>query len=242
MEKLETNITSGPIIELDNVKRVFHVGEVEVEALRGVNAEINAGEYVVLLGPSGSGKTTLLNQIGGIDQPTEGTVKISHVDITHFDEEEMTKLRRKTIGWIFQFHNLIPSLSSMENVQLALELMEDKENQVERSIQALEDVGLGEYVDRFPAQLSGGQQQRVAIARALVKQPTIIVADEPTGNLDKETGNVIVDLMLDLCHSKGITFVVVTHDPSMAKVADRVLSMEDGKIVDSNVLSKTIKE
>ena len=224
--------TSEVIITLDNVKRTFTVGEISVEALRGVSASINRGEFVVLLGASGSGKTTLLNQIGGIDQPTEGTVVVDGKDITKYSDSELTKHRRSTIGWIFQFHNLIPSLTAKENVQLALELMGEKKNQAQRAIEALVDVGLADFVDRFPAQLSGGQQQRVAIARALVKEPSIIVADEPTGNLDHKTGDVIVKLMHELCRNKGITFVIVTHDPSMGELADRVLYMQDGLIID----------
>lgn len=190
--------------------------------------EINQGEFVIILGASGSGKTTLLNQIGGIDQPSEGEVIVDENNITDYNDKQMTEHRRSKIGWIFQFHNLIPSLTSTENVQLALEMMGVKENQKERSIAALEAVGLKEEIDRFPAQLSGGQQQRVAVARALVKKPSIIVADEPTGNLDKLSGKNIVDMMVKLCKEEGITFCVVTHDPTLASVADRLLIMEDG--------------
>lgn len=199
-----------------------------MHALNGVTLNIHQGEFVVILGASGSGKTTLLNQIGGIDQPTTGNVIVGGIDVTKYNDKQMTDHRKQTIGWIFQFHNLIPSLTSVENVMLALEMMGEKKNQRERSIQALEAVGLYEEIDRFPSQLSGGQQQRVAVARALVKKPRIIVADEPTGNLDKKTGKMVVDVMHNICKTEGITFCVVTHDPSMAKIADRLLIMEDG--------------
>lgn len=175
-----------------------------------------------------------MNQIGGIDQPTSGKVIVDGEDITKYDDGQMTKHRRNKIGWIFQFHNLIPSLTAAENVQLALEMMGDDENQVEKSYKALESVGLKGMEERFPAQLSGGQQQRVAVARALVKRPTIIVADEPTGNLDRKTGESISNLMLSLNQDEGITFCVVTHDPTMTKIADRTLYMEDGKLFESD--------
>jgi putative ABC transport system ATP-binding protein len=219
---------SQKLIDVNKVTRVFTVGEIEVDALRGVNLEVEPGQFCVILGASGSGKTTLLNQIGAIDNPTSGSVKIAGDEISQYDERQKTKYRKSVVGWIFQFHNLIPSLTARENVQLALEMMDDKENQKEKSIEALQSVGLEGMEDRFPAQLSGGQQQRVAIARALVKKPTIIVADEPTGNLDKKTGDTIVELMHQLCREENITFVVVTHDPSMAGKADKVVYMEDG--------------
>lgn len=223
-----------PLIKTINIKRQFQVGEIEVEALRGVDLEINSGEFVIILGASGSGKTTLLNQIGGIDQPSDGKVIVEGNDVSNYNDKQMTEHRKNKIGWIFQFHNLIPSLTAVENVQLALEMMDVKENQRERAIEALISVGLGDEIDRFPAQLSGGQQQRVAVARALVKKPQIIVADEPTGNLDKKTGRSIVDLMVKLCKEEGITFCVVTHDPTLASVADRLLIMEDGKLYENS--------
>ncbi|MHA2252601.1 MAG: ABC transporter ATP-binding protein [Candidatus Kariarchaeaceae archaeon] len=222
-----------PLIKTKNVHREFQVGEITVKALRGVNLEINQSEFVIILGASGSGKTTLLNQIGGIDQPTEGQVVIDGQDVSKYNDKQMTEHRRSQIGWIFQFHNLIPSLTAVENVQLALEMMGVNENQRERSIDALKAVGLDNEIDRFPAQLSGGQQQRVAVARALVKKPSIIVADEPTGNLDKKTGKTIVDLMVKLCKDEGITFCVVTHDPALSVVADRLLIMEDGVLYET---------
>lgn len=219
-----------PIIQTIDIHRTFEVGEILVKALRGVDLEIDQGDFVVILGASGSGKTTLLNQIGGIDQPSSGQVIVDGNDVSNYNDKQMTEHRRSKIGWIFQFHNLIPSLTATENVQLALEMMDVKEFQRERSIEALKAVGLGEELDRFPAQLSGGQQQRVAVARALVKKPSIIVADEPTGNLDKKSGKSITDLMVKLCKEEGITFCVVTHDPALSVYADRLLIMEDGKL------------
>ncbi|MHA2275916.1 MAG: ABC transporter ATP-binding protein, partial [Candidatus Kariarchaeaceae archaeon] len=177
--------------------------------------------------------TTLLNQIGGIDQPTDGQVIVGGDDVSNYNDKQMTEHRRSQIGWIFQFHNLIPSLTAVENVQLALEMMGVTEDQRERSIEAMVAVGLQDEIDRFPAQLSGGQQQRVAVARALVKKPSIIVADEPTGNLDKKSGKNIVDLMVKLCKDEGITFCVVTHDPALSSVADRLLIMEDGVLYET---------
>lgn len=222
-----------PLIKTINIKRQFQVGEIEVKALRGVDLEINTGEFAIILGASGSGKTTLLNQLGGIDQPSQGSVIIDGQDVSNFNDKQMTEHRRNRIGWIFQFHNLIPSLTAVENVQLALEMMGITENQRERSVEALIAVGLDAEIDRFPAQLSGGQQQRVAVARALVKKPQIIVADEPTGNLDKKSGKNIVDLMVKLCKEEDITFCVVTHDPTLSSVADRLLIMEDGKLFET---------
>ncbi|MCE7735700.1 MAG: ABC transporter ATP-binding protein [Candidatus Heimdallarchaeota archaeon] len=222
-----------PLIKTIDIHREFQVGEIIVKALRGVNLEIMTGEFVIILGASGSGKTTLLNQIGGIDQPSQGNVVIDGHDVSNFNDKQMTEHRRTRIGWIFQFHNLIPSLTAVENVQLALEMMGITENQRKRSEEALIAVGLAEEIDRFPAQLSGGQQQRVAVARALVKKPQIIVADEPTGNLDKKSGKNIVDLMVKLCKEEGITFCVVTHDPTLSSVADRLLIMEDGKLYET---------
>jgi len=204
------------------------MGEVEVHALKGVNLTIRKGEFIVILGPSGSGKTTLLNQIGGIDSPTKGTVIVDGNDISKFSANQLTKHRREVIGWIFQFFNLIPSLTALENVGLALEMSDDMENWEERCVEALTMVGLGDKTDRFPSQLSGGEQQRVAIARALVKKPTIIVADEPTGNLDWKTGQEVAKVMQELNQKEGITFAVVSHDVSISEVANRVVYMHDG--------------
>lgn len=218
------------IIEAKGVKRTFDLGEVKVQALRGIDLEVKKGEFLIILGPSGSGKTTLLNCLGGIDSPTEGTIEVDGQDIVGLSENKLSEYRRNKVGWIFQFFNLIPSLTAVENVALALEMAHDKKDMIKRSTEALELVGIGEKANMFPSQLSGGQQQRVAIARALVKRPKIVLADEPTGNLDWVTGNKIGELMKELNEKEGITFIVVSHDISVTSVADRVVNLMDGII------------
>ena len=183
-----------------------------------------------MLGPSGSGKTTLLNQIGGIDSPTKGRIMIKGEEITQWGLGRLGAYRRNTVGWIFQFFNLIPSLRAWENVALALEFKGDRKNFKNRANEMLIAVGLGDKIERFPSQLSGGEQQRVAIARALVKNPEIIVADEPTGNLDYITGQKIADLMKNLNEEFGGTYIVVSHDISITKKAKRVFHLQDGQI------------
>ena len=226
-------------VSVSNVHREFHIGEITVQALRGINMEVQEGEFIVVLGPSGSGKTTLLNQIGGIDSPTQGTVSIHGKKITDWNSSKLSEYRRNKVGWIFQFFNLIPSLKTWENVALALEFKGDGKDMKKLSTEMLESVGLADKVDRFPSQLSGGEQQRVAIARALVKNPEIIVADEPTGNLDFVTGQKIADLMKDLNDKFGGTYIVVSHDLSITEKADRVFHLRDGQIV--NVEDHPIK-
>ncbi len=218
------------IIEAKGVKRTFNLGEIDVQALRGIDLEVKKSEFLVILGPSGSGKTTLLNCLGGIDSPTQGTIKVEGTDISSFSETKLSEYRRNRVGWIFQFFNLIPSLTAVENVALALEMAHDKKDMMKRSREALSLVGIADKANMFPSQLSGGEQQRVAIARALVKKPRIVVADEPTGNLDWVTGNKIADLMKDLNQKEGITFIVVSHDISITGVADRVIHLMDGEI------------
>jgi len=225
---------SESIIELNHVSRQFEVGDQTVNALQDVTANINEGDFVVILGPSGSGKTTLLNQIGGIDHPTSGDVIVGGEKISSYNESLLTKYRRRKVGWIFQFHNLIPSLTAGENVKLALEMANIKSNQDEMVSKALNLVGLGGLENRFPAQLSGGQQQRVAIARAIVKNPEIIVADEATGNLDKSTGAQIIDVMVKISKEQNSTFCLVTHDPNLAKSADRLFIIDDGVLYEND--------
>ena len=218
------------LLELKKVSRIFDAGETEVTALDEVDLKIVKGEFIVILGPSGSGKTTLLNQIGGIDRPTTGTIFLNGQELTAFSDKELTEHRANTIGWIFQFFNLIPSLTALENVGLGLELAKDYESMDQRAFDLLKKVGMEDKINRFPAQLSVGEQQRVAIARALVKKPQIVVADEPTGNLDTETGKGIINIMKELNNSEGITFVVVSHDETITKLANRVLKIVDGQI------------
>ncbi|MHA2052375.1 MAG: ABC transporter ATP-binding protein [Candidatus Hodarchaeales archaeon] len=222
---------NGILIELKNVSRTFVSGSEKVNALDGIDLKIKAGEFILILGPSGSGKTTLLNLIGGIDKPTRGHVLVKGHDIANFSDRELTTYRAKTIGWIFQFFNLIPSLNVLENVALGLELAGNFKNMDVLASNFLTNVGLGNKTHRFPSQLSGGEQQRVAIARALVKKPAIIVADEPTGNLDQKTGSKVVSLMKSMNRQEEATFIIVSHDAALSKNADRVIQLTDGEIV-----------
>ncbi|MBN1539061.1 MAG: ABC transporter ATP-binding protein [Candidatus Thermoplasmatota archaeon] len=223
---------SDIIIETKGLKRTFELGEVRVNALRGIDLTVKRGEFLVILGPSGSGKTTLLNCLGGIDSPSEGKIIVEGNDIGSYRENRLSEYRRNKVGWIFQFFNLIPSLTAAENVALALEMAGDRKDMMKRSEEALSLVGIPDKANMFPSQLSGGEQQRVAIARALVKRPRIVLADEPTGNLDWVTGQKIAELMKDLNRKEGITFVIVSHDVSITEVADRVVHLMDGKISD----------
>ena len=218
------------IISAKSLERTYELGEVKVRALRGIDLDVKKGEVLVILGPSGSGKTTLLNILGGIDAPTSGSVTVDNSSLAGYTEKQLSRFRRETVGWIFQFFNLIPSLTAVENVALSLEMTRDKERMVERSRETLELVGIADKADMFPSQLSGGEQQRVAIARALVKRPKVVLADEPTGNLDWETGQKISNLMKSLNSHEGITFVIVSHDISITGVADRVIHLRDGMI------------
>ncbi|MHA1400679.1 MAG: ABC transporter ATP-binding protein [Candidatus Heimdallarchaeaceae archaeon] len=220
------------IVRTKNLKRIFEFGETEVVALNGVDLEIRKGEFAVILGPSGAGKTTLLNMIGGIDEPTEGTVEVNGEIITNYNKEELNAFRRNDVGWIFQFFNIVASLRAWENVGLALEFKGGyKQDEIKRlSYEVLEQVGLKGKEERFPSQLSGGEQQRVAIARALIKKPKIVVADEPTGNLDFVTGQVIAELMRDLNIQENITFIVVSHDLNITQFADGVFHLRMGSI------------
>ncbi len=216
------------IVSLRGVSRVYGSGPTEVHALDGVNLDLQAGEFVVLLGPSGSGKTTLLNVIGGIDSPTRGTVTVDQQNLAGLDSGDLTKFRRDHVAFVFQFYNLVPTLTAVENVELIAELTGGGRQE---SIQALADVGLGDHLDRFPSALSGGQQQRVAIARALAKNSPLFLCDEPTGALDQASGKQILDLLQQLNRVQGRTLILVTHDESIAERASRVIRMVDGQIV-----------
>lgn len=216
-----------PVVSLRDATKVYRTEGGEVFALRGVNLEMFAGELVVILGPSGCGKTTLLNVVGGLDTVSSGDVVIDGTNIATYDDQQLTMFRRKRIGFVFQFFNLIPTLTARENVQLAAELVENP-----RSIdEVLNEVGLGERASHFPTELSGGEQQRVAIARGLVKNPPILLCDEPTGELDFETGRKILVLLHDLTHEIKQTVLLVTHNASIAKMADRVVRLRSGEVV-----------
>ncbi len=217
-------------ISLKGVSKIYKLGETEIRALDDVTFTVKKGEFVIFQGPSGSGKTTLLNIIGGIDFPTSGEVFIDGKDISRLNEGKLTDYRAKYVGWVFQFFNLIPSLTALENVALALELIGETKEMYKKARKALEIVGLGDKENKFPAQLSGGEQQRVAIARAIVKKPRIVLADEPTGNLDHVTGTRVMEIFKDLTKHENITVLVVTHDLSLTSFADRVFELRDGKI------------
>ena len=209
-----------------NLTKVYRTGEVEVHALRGANLDLYEGELVVMLGPSGSGKSTLLNIIGGLDTATSGTVRFRDHELTGADESELTRFRRDHVGFVFQFYNLIPSLTAEENVALVTEIAA---HPLEPAA-ALGLVGLGERLDHFPAQLSGGEQQRVAIARAIAKQPEILLCDEPTGALDSETGILVLEAIDQVNRELGTTTAVITHNTVIGSMADRVLHMADGVV------------
>ena len=218
-------------VQLRNVTKTYQMGEVQVHALRGVDLEVREGEFAVVVGPSGSGKTTTLNLIGGLDSPTSGQLIVAGTDIAGYDETNLTTYRREKIGFIFQFFNLLPTLTARENIEFALELVERDGHKVrQRALELLERVGLGERVDHFPSQLSGGEQQRVAIARALAKDPLILLADEPTGNLDFRMGQKVLRVIQDLNRQEGRTAVLVTHNTVIGQMGDRVVHLRDGQI------------
>lgn len=218
----------SPIVSLRGVYRTYGEGETEVRALDNVDLDLATGEFIVLLGPSGSGKTTLLNVIGGIDSATSGTVSIDQQDLDGLKPHRLTEFRRDHVAFIFQFYNLVPTLTALENVQLIAGLTGGGQQE---STAALQAVGLGEHLDRFPSALSGGQQQRVAIARALAKNSPLFLCDEPTGALDQESGTQVLDLLQQLNQDQQRTLIIVTHDESIASRASRVIRMLDGQIV-----------
>jgi putative ABC transport system ATP-binding protein len=214
------------LFEMRGVTKLYRMGEVTVEALRGVDLDLAAGELVVLLGPSGSGKSTLLNILGGLDVPTAGTVRFEDHDLTAAGEAELTRYRREHVGFVFQFYNLIPSLTARENVALVTEIA----SRPMRPEEALELVGLTARLDHFPAQLSGGEQQRVAIARAISKQPQVLLCDEPTGALDIHTGILVLEALERVNRELGTCTALVTHNAAIASMADRVIHIADGRI------------
>jgi putative ABC transport system ATP-binding protein len=215
-----------------NIKKVFGVGSTAVQALRGVDLEVKKGELLMMMGPSGSGKTTLISVIAGILTQTEGECIVSGNDINHMPDQEKTSYRGKHIGFVFQIFNLIPMLTCAENVSVPLILNKcDKKLALEKSKQLLTDVGIADKIDILPTQLSGGQQQRVAIARAMIHQPDLIVCDEPTSFLDHATGMKVMELLRAIVEKMGSTLIVVTHDPRIMEFADRIVHLEDGRIV-----------
>ncbi len=244
---VKTSVQTSPDATVDNiavlrgVSKIYQMGEVEISALQNVNLELKRGECVAVLGPSGSGKTTLLNLLGGIDTPTRGQVIIDGLDISRFSQSELTLLRREKIGFIFQFFNLIPTLTARENVEFALELASrDGEPPKRNAIELLRMVGLEERVDHFPYQLSGGEQQRVAVARALAKDPVLILGDEPTGNLDFRMGKLVLKTMKKLNEEEEKTLIIVTHNTPIAQIADRILHLHDGSIAKEEIIENPV--
>ena len=231
---------TGTIFEASNLNKIYDMGDVQVHALRGVDLELYSGEFVVLLGPSGSGKSTLLNILGGLDVPTSGSVRYLGQELTEYDDLALTRFRRDNVGFVFQFYNLIPSLTARENVALITDIAKNPMKPAD----ALDMVGLKDRMDHFPAQMSGGEQQRVAIARAIAKRPSVLLCDEPTGALDIKTGIVVLEVIDRINRDLGTTTAVITHNAAISDMANRVISLSDGQISSVEVRSSrtTAKE
>ena len=222
------------IIKLENIWKVYRLGQADVPVLKGINLSITTGEHLSIMGPSGSGKTTMLNILGCLDKPTEGQYLMEERKISTLLDDELSEIRSRKIGFVFQTFNLIPQLTVLENIGIPLFYQGVKESIIqEKALKLAELVGLGARIKHKPSELSGGERQRVAIARALINQPILILADEPTGNLDSETGKEILDLLIQL-NKEGKTLVVITHDPKIAGYSQRVVRLLDGEIVDGN--------
>jgi putative ABC transport system ATP-binding protein len=228
VKTLRSSQAEDPVFHVHGIAKVYRMGEVEVHALRGINLDLFPGEFVVLLGPSGSGKSTLLNILGGLDVPTSGEVFYRDHNLTAASGRELTRYRREHIGFVFQFYNLIPSLTALENTALVTEIAENPLDPKE----CLQLVGLEQRLNHFPSQLSGGEQQRVAIARAIVKRPEVLLCDEPTGSLDYPTGKVVLEVLERVNRQLGTITVVITHNAAIAGMADRVIRISSGEIVE----------
>ena len=224
------------LLKLDDIRRTFTMGEVSVEVLKGISIDIYKGEFLAIVGPSGSGKTTVINLIGGLDWPTSGSIVYKDRDLGKASSRELTRYRRDEVGFVFQFYNLVPILTARENVQVATEISSRPRDIDE----VLRLVGLEERKHHFPSQLSGGEQQRVAIARAVAKNPELLLCDEPTGALDFQTGKLVLRLLVDLNRQLGKTVIVITHNASLAAVADRVIHLRSGQISDMEVNASPI--
>ncbi len=216
-------------IELKDVKKIYKTGDVAVNAADGIDFTIEKGEFVVVVGPSGAGKTTVLNILGGMDTATSGQVLVDGENVAAYDNRRLTRYRREDVGFVFQFYNLVPNLTALENVELAVQVNKGKKDEKISPKEVLEKVGLAERTGNFPAQLSGGEQQRVSIARALAKNPKLLLCDEPTGALDYQTGKSILKLLQDTCREMGTTVIVITHNKAIAPMADRVIRIKNGK-------------
>ena len=213
-------------VSLQDVTKTYRMGEITIKAADGISFDVQKGEFVIVVGPSGAGKTTVLNILGGMDVATSGKVFVDGAEITKYRGKKLIQYRREEIGFVFQFYNLIPNLTALENVELALQICKDPMDAQE----VLEEVGLGERLDNFPAQLSGGEQQRVSIARALAKNPKLLLCDEPTGALDYNTGKSILKLLQDTCRNSGMTVILITHNSAIAPMADRVIKIKNGRV------------
>lgn len=218
-------------VEFINVRKTYQMGSVEVHAVDGMDFVIERGEFVVIVGPSGAGKTTVLNMLGGMDAPTSGTIMLDGQKVSALGERELTQYRRHDIGFVFQFYNLIPNLTALENVELASQICADHFNPA----QTLDKVGLGDRLDNFPAQLSGGEQQRVSIARAVAKKPKLLLCDEPTGALDYETGKEVLQLLQDICHDEHMTVLIITHNSALAPMAHKIIRFRSGKVISQEI-------
>ena len=226
----------GLLLELRSVHRTFHAGEVDVHVLKGIDMDVRTGEILTIVGPSGSGKTTVLNIIGGIDRATSGDVRFEGRDLAGLSDAQLTTYRRREIGFVFQFYNLVPTLTARENIRVASELVDGAMSAEE----SLTLVGLADRMDHFPSQLSGGEQQRVAIARALAKRPKLILCDEPTGALDAATGKMVLGVLTKLNDELGTTIVIVTHNAPIAQMAHRMVRMGSGRIVETTVSTRRV--
>ena len=213
-------------VKLDKVSKIYKMGEVEIRAVDNISFEISKGEFVVVVGPSGAGKTTVLNILGGLDTATKGNVFVDGSNIAKYNNRQLTAYRRDDIGFVFQFYNLVPNLTALENVELAMQICKNPLD----AKKVLCEVGLEDRMGNFPAQLSGGEQQRVSIARALAKNPKLLLCDEPTGALDYQTGKAILKLLQDMCREKGMTVIVITHNSALTPMADRVIHIKNGTV------------
>lgn len=219
---------SEAFVSFRDVSKIYRSGEVEIRAVDDISFEIFKGEFVVIVGPSGAGKTTVLNMLGGMDACSEGTILVDGSEVSRYNARQLTEYRRRDIGFVFQFYNLVQNLTALENVELAAQICPDPLDAQE----VLRDVGLADRMNNFPAQLSGGEQQRVSIARALAKNPKLLLCDEPTGALDDQTGRTILQLLQDTCRQKGVTVIVITHNSALTPMADRVIRIRSGTVAE----------
>ena len=213
-------------VKLQDITKIYKMGEIEIRAADNISFSIDKGEFVVIVGPSGAGKTTVLNILGGMDTATSGTLLVDGDEITAYNPRRLTEYRREDIGFVFQFYNLVPNQTALENVELALQICRDPLD----AKKVMEEVGLGDRLNNFPAQLSGGEQQRVSIARALAKNPKLLLCDEPTGALDYNTGKAILKLLQNMCRERGMTVIVITHNQAIAPMADRLIHIKNGQV------------